>query len=61
MKKKNKLKKKNPLNVANEEVRYNHNEEFGLMTVSHPEKSNSKKLSLEEVIFNMDENQGGMA
>ncbi|MCP1145048.1 hypothetical protein [Lysinibacillus endophyticus] len=60
MRKKFKL-KRNPLEVANNTVRLKPNEEFGLMTVSHPNKNNSKKLSLEEVINKMDENQGGMA
>ncbi len=60
MRKKFKL-KRNPLEVANNTVRLKPNEEFGLMTVSHPPKNNSKKLSLEEVINKMDENQGGMA
>ena len=52
---------KSPLEVVNHTVRLKPNEEFGLMTVSHPNYNNSKKLSLKEVISKMDENQGGMA
>lgn len=57
----NKTSKKNPLDHANDNIRFRQNEEFGLITVSHPDKNNSEKLSVEEVIKKMDENQGGMA
>ncbi|MCM3387103.1 hypothetical protein M3649_03025 [Ureibacillus chungkukjangi] len=52
---------KNPLDLSNEEVRYSKDEEFGLITVEHPEKNNSKKLPMKDVIKKMDNNQGGMA
>lgn len=54
-------KNKNPLDVSNEEVRFSKDEEFGLITVEHPEKNNSEKLSMKDVIKKMDKNQGGMA
>ena len=56
-----KVKAKNPLDIANEEVRLRKDEEFGLITVEHPEKANSEKLSLKDVLKKMDDNQGGMA
>ncbi|QCR32299.1 hypothetical protein [Lysinibacillus sp. SGAir0095] len=52
---------KNALDVSKEEVRFSKDEEFGLITVEHPEKNNSKKLPAKEVIKKMDNNQGGMA
>lgn len=52
-------KKKNPLDHANDPIRFHHNEEFGLITVSHPYKNNSEKLSVEEVFKNLENNQGG--
>jgi len=54
-------KNKNPLDVSQEEVRFSKDEEFGLITVEHPEKNNSKKLPMKDVIKKMDNNQGGMA
>ncbi|KGR74252.1 hypothetical protein [Ureibacillus sinduriensis] len=54
-------KSKSPIDVSNEEVRFSKDEEFGLITVEHPGKNNSKKLSMKDVIKNMDNNQGGMA
>ncbi|PYF06796.1 hypothetical protein [Ureibacillus chungkukjangi] len=54
-------KSKNPLDLSNEEVRFSKDEEFGLITVEHPEKNNSKKLPMKDVIKKMDNNQGGMA
>ncbi|HWL13843.1 MAG TPA: hypothetical protein VNQ57_12690 [Ureibacillus sp.] len=59
--KKKKAKAKNPLDVANEEVRFSKDEEFGLITVEHPKAANSEKLSLKDVLKKMDDNQGGMA
>ncbi|MDN4492788.1 hypothetical protein [Ureibacillus aquaedulcis] len=52
---------KNPLDVSKEEVRFSKDEEFGLITVEHPGKNNSEKLSMKDVIKKMDNNQGGMA
>nr|WP_106783103.1 hypothetical protein [Lysinibacillus timonensis] len=52
--------KKSQLETANEHVQYHSDEEFGT-TVLHPENTNSEKLSVEEVIKKMDENQRGMA
>lgn len=54
-------KNKNPLDVSQEQVRFSKDEEFGLITVEHPEKQNSEKLSMKEVLKKMDNNQGGMA
>ena len=54
-------KNKNPLDLTNEEVRFSKDEEFGLITVEHPEKNNSEKLPVKDVIKKMDKNQGGMA
>lgn len=54
-------KNKNPLDVSKEQVRFSKDEEYGLITVEHPEKQNSKKLSMKDVIKKMDNNQGGMA
>lgn len=54
-------KSKSPIDVSKEEVRFSKDEEFGLITVEHPGKNNSKKLSMKDVIKNMDNNQGGMA
>ncbi|MFC7684961.1 hypothetical protein [Ureibacillus sp. GCM10028918] len=51
----------NPLDVSKEKVRFSKDEEFGLITVEHPEKNNSEKLSMKDVIKKMDNNQGGMA
>lgn len=54
-------KNKNPLDVSQEPVRFSKDEEFGLITVEHPENQNSEKLPLKEVLKKMDDNQGGMA
>ncbi len=55
-----KKRNKSALDVANEQVQYHQDEEFGT-TVLHPDRNNSKKLSAEDVIKKMDKNQGGMA
>ncbi|MDI7742011.1 hypothetical protein QMK38_08345 [Lysinibacillus fusiformis] len=54
-------KNKNPLDVSQEQVRFSKDEEYGLITVDHPERQNSEKLSMKEVLKKMDNNQGGMA
>lgn len=54
-------KNKNPLDVSQEQVRFSKDEEYGLITVEHPERQNSEKLSMKEVLKKMDNNQGGMA
>ena len=54
-------KNKNPLDLSNDEVRFSKDEEFGLITVEHPGKNNSKKQPMKDVIKKMDNNQGGMA
>ena len=51
--------KKSPIDVSNDNISYSKNEEFGLITVSHPDKNDSPKLSVEEAMKKMNNNQGG--
>lgn len=46
------MNEKNKLDLSNE-VRLKKNEEYGLITVSHPNKANSKKLSMKDVLKKM--------
>lgn len=52
-------KRKNKLNWANENIHFEENEEFGLITVIHPENNQSKELTAKEAFKKMDNNQGG--
>ncbi|MFJ8235814.1 hypothetical protein ACIQ34_08725 [Ureibacillus sp. NPDC094379] len=54
-----KQRKKSSIDVANDQIHYSKNEEFGLITVSHPDKNDSEKLSVEEAMKKMNNNQGG--